>query len=224
MEEGTMPESSQDTPRTQYADLQKAHILKAAEKLFAERGYHRTTTKAIAEQAGLSEGAIYYHFEGKRDLLIQVLNNIVRDTRNGGEAGITPPGDLRSIFAGSIKSRLQKMQPHSAAFFALLSDILTDEELAHHMYQTMILPTIQSSEKMLQSLVERGVIRPVDTALVVRMVYALTFGIDILWIMNDQVMQSAVEDADHLAEVFASILLDGLDPAALEKTQDADAS
>jgi AcrR family transcriptional regulator len=205
-----MPESSQDTARTQYAAYQKAHILKAAAGLFAERGYHRTTTKAIAERADLSEGAIYYHFDSKRDLLIQVLNNIIGDTRNEVDANTPPAGDLRSTFASSIKSRLQKMQPHSATFFALLSDVLTDEELAQHMYQTMILPTIQSSEKILDSLVDRGVIRSVDTALVVRMVYAITFGIDILLIMNDQVIQSAVEDSDRFAQEFASILMDGL--------------
>ena len=219
-----MQESSQDTLRTQYAASQKAHILQVAARLFAERGFHRTTTKAIAKEAGLSEGAIYYHFDSKRDLLIQVINNIVGDAQNGSNTSAPPPGDLRSIFASSIKSRLQKMQPHSATFFALLSDILTDEELAQHMYQSMILPTIQSSEKMLHVLIDRGVIRPVDTALAVRMIYAITFGIDILLIMNDQAMQSAVEDVDHLAEVFASILLDGLAPAGLVGSEVADRS
>lgn len=205
-----------DTPREQYAAAQKAHILEAAAQLFTERGFHRTTTKAIAQAAGLSEGAIYHHFDSKRDLLFGVLNNIIGDAQSGMGADISPSDDLPSIFAYSVKARLQKMQPHGATFFALLSDILTDEELAQHMYQNMILPTIQSSEKLLALLMERGAIRSVDTALAIRMIYGITFGIDILMIMNDEVMQSAVEDVDHLAEVFASLLLDGLSPKPTE--------
>jgi len=37
---------------------------------FAEHGYHETSIDEIAAHAGLSKGAIYYHFAGKRDILI----------------------------------------------------------------------------------------------------------------------------------------------------------
>ena len=205
-----MDETTQGTLREQYAAAQKSNILKAAAELFTERGYHRTTTKAIARASGLSEGAIYHHFDNKRDLLIGVLNNIIGESQSGTGPEGPLPDDLHAVFAGSVKARLQKMQPHAATFFALLSDILTDEELAQQLYQSMILPTIQASEQLLQHLIRQGAIKPIDTALAMRMVYGITFGIDILLIMNDEVMQSAVENVDHLAEVFSAIILDGL--------------
>jgi len=37
---------------------------------FAERGYHETSIDEIAARVGLSKGAIYHHFAGKRDILI----------------------------------------------------------------------------------------------------------------------------------------------------------
>lgn len=37
---------------------------------FADRGYHETSIDEIAAHVGLSKGAIYYHFAGKRDILI----------------------------------------------------------------------------------------------------------------------------------------------------------
>jgi AcrR family transcriptional regulator len=37
---------------------------------FAEHGYHETSIDEIAARAGLSKGAIYYHFAGKREILV----------------------------------------------------------------------------------------------------------------------------------------------------------
>lgn len=46
----------------------KAKIERAALMLFAEHGVDGVSTKQIAKQAGISEGAIYRHFSGKEDL------------------------------------------------------------------------------------------------------------------------------------------------------------
>lgn len=46
----------------------KARIERAALTLFAEHGVDGVSTKQIAKQAGISEGAIYRHFSGKEDL------------------------------------------------------------------------------------------------------------------------------------------------------------
>jgi AcrR family transcriptional regulator len=46
----------------------RADLLAAARELFAERGYHRTTTKELAQRANASETLIFRHFGGKRGL------------------------------------------------------------------------------------------------------------------------------------------------------------
>ncbi|MDI1332445.1 TetR family transcriptional regulator [Pseudomonas sp.] len=48
-------------------------LLDAAEKVFSHRGYAQATFHEIAESAGLTRGAIYWHFEGKYQLLEAVL-------------------------------------------------------------------------------------------------------------------------------------------------------
>ncbi|MCB9525506.1 MAG: TetR/AcrR family transcriptional regulator [Myxococcales bacterium] len=47
----------------------RAQILAAARQCFLERGFHATKVERIARQAGLSKGAVYFHFENKRALL-----------------------------------------------------------------------------------------------------------------------------------------------------------
>jgi AcrR family transcriptional regulator len=47
-------------------------ILKAAQKLFARNGYDGTTTKELAEKAGIAEGTLFRHFTNKKAILVEV--------------------------------------------------------------------------------------------------------------------------------------------------------
>ena len=50
----------------------KNRIIESAKKLFADQGYQKTTVVDISRQAGLSEAALYDHFQGKEDLLLTI--------------------------------------------------------------------------------------------------------------------------------------------------------
>lgn len=43
-------------------------ICQSAVKIFSGKGYHKTTMDDIAAEAGLTKGAIYWHFKNKREL------------------------------------------------------------------------------------------------------------------------------------------------------------
>ncbi len=47
----------------------KRSILSAAERLFAERGYARASMKEIAAAVGITDAALYKHFDSKREIL-----------------------------------------------------------------------------------------------------------------------------------------------------------
>ncbi len=50
----------------------RADILEAAARVFPERGFHRASLEEVAEEAGLSTGAVYSNFAGKADLFLAV--------------------------------------------------------------------------------------------------------------------------------------------------------
>lgn len=52
----------------------RADIIQAAFLEFSERGYHQTAIADIAQRLGIGHGTVYRHFENKRDLLDQVIN------------------------------------------------------------------------------------------------------------------------------------------------------
>lgn len=51
------------------AEKTRADVLDAAENLFAEKGFQATSMDQIARRAGVTRGAIYWHFRDKGDLL-----------------------------------------------------------------------------------------------------------------------------------------------------------
>ncbi|MGK4581572.1 TetR family transcriptional regulator [Kitasatospora sp. HPMI-4] len=57
-------------PKTDKSEQTRALILETAMRLFQERGYEKTTMRAIAAEAGVSVGNAYYYFE-KKEFLIQ---------------------------------------------------------------------------------------------------------------------------------------------------------
>lgn len=63
--------------RTKDEALETRHrILDVAEQVFSERGVTRTSLADIAEAAGVTRGAIYWHFEDKADLFCSMVARV----------------------------------------------------------------------------------------------------------------------------------------------------
>ena len=63
---------------TRPSDITRDRILKAAERLFADRGYDETSIRAIVAKARVNQAAINYHFGGKDGLYREILRAAIR--------------------------------------------------------------------------------------------------------------------------------------------------
>jgi flavin reductase (DIM6/NTAB) family NADH-FMN oxidoreductase RutF len=80
--------------QTERRETTTAALVEAARELFAAHGYAATSLDAIAAKAGLTKGAIYHHFRGKRDLFDAVLARPPMARRPTAEAFEELVGDL----------------------------------------------------------------------------------------------------------------------------------
>lgn len=55
----------------------RAELLDAAAELFTTRGYAATTTRAVAERAGMRQASMYHYVSGKEELLAELLESTV---------------------------------------------------------------------------------------------------------------------------------------------------
>ena len=203
-----MADSAPGTTRRKYASAQREHILNSAATVFTERGFERATTKLIAKQAGLSEGALYHHFRGKRDLLIGVLQRVIGGAQVEGGGG--PAADMHERYQRAINNRVRHAHPQMTTFFAVLSAVLADPELSQQVRTDLLEPGIERAERSLQASISGGAMRALDVPAAARIVYAIFMGIELLAQMGEEESRRLVEEGDRLGETFATLVLDGL--------------
>jgi AcrR family transcriptional regulator len=141
----------QGRPRQERAQATQAAIIRAAATVFAERGYARTTLDAVAVEAGVTKGALYFHFASKHDLANAVIHEETLLTR----------GRSREVLAEGFSALATMIRLHSDFTRQLISDVivaagvkLTTEELVARLD---IEQPYRSWEQMLQGLVVRAV-------------------------------------------------------------------
>lgn len=81
------------------AETRRQQLLDAAEFLFRKQGLRSTTTESIARKAGLTKGALYFHFKSKRDIAFELLkragDRAIAELQNNVHPSMKP----RDVFA-----------------------------------------------------------------------------------------------------------------------------
>ncbi|HEY5985698.1 MAG TPA: TetR/AcrR family transcriptional regulator [Streptosporangiaceae bacterium] len=107
----TVPTSRK--PSTGSSDLERSRrLITAAEQLFGERSYQRTTVADICARAGIATGTFYAHFASKRDVFAAVVRGINSELRAA----------MRAALSGSEDNQRMRERAAFRAFFDMLSD------------------------------------------------------------------------------------------------------
>jgi AcrR family transcriptional regulator len=64
------------TKRAEYAEATKRDLVDVARRVFAERGYAGTSLDHVVSEAGVTKGALYHHFENKKELFAAVAERV----------------------------------------------------------------------------------------------------------------------------------------------------
>jgi len=182
-------------------------ILRAAADLFASQGFHRTTTKEIAEAAHVSEGTLYNYFSSKNDLLFGIVGHLAKSQVSEDWFPDSSPEDVRQFFSSMLRYRGGFAEHNQAMLQAALSEILADAQLRERYYQQVVKPDMAMLEDQLQTRVDLGQIRPINVPLTARYLSALWNGLFLLRVINDP---TVVSDWDELAELITSITFEGV--------------
>lgn len=95
-------------------------LMEAGTRMFAKYGFAYSTLDDIARCAGLSRGAVYWHFKGKGELLQSIMNAAVLPLEGFFAAG-TDPAEGFEYFAQALSDTLS-VQPHRDFCTILLKD------------------------------------------------------------------------------------------------------
>ncbi len=107
-----------------------AAILAAAAELFAERGYAGTTTRALAERAGVNEVTVFRRFKNKQGVLA-ALAVAVNDASAGQAVAAAPdPEDTEATLRALARQEVRQTVEFGAMALRLALDARSDAEVA----------------------------------------------------------------------------------------------
>jgi AcrR family transcriptional regulator len=112
-------------PPAPKSEQTRALILQTAMRLFEERGYDRTTMRAIAKEAGVSVGNAYYYFGSKEHLIQGFYDRMSHDharMARAALAGRTDFGERLDIALGTWLDCASPFHEFAAQFFRNAAD------------------------------------------------------------------------------------------------------
>jgi AcrR family transcriptional regulator len=140
----------------------KEAVMAAAVQLFAEYGYHAAPLRTIASMAGIQAASIYYYYDSKQALLVEIMDTYMRRLNANLEKILRECDDPLQRLREAIANHIRLHTSHKAEFFIIDTEIraLEGENRAY------ILTLRDRYESLLQELLrdgmERGVFRQGD--------------------------------------------------------------
>jgi AcrR family transcriptional regulator len=149
------------------AEVRRAAILDAAVRLFSERGFRGTTTRALADAVGVSEPVLYEHFKSKHELYAAIVEAKSREGMARGMARLEPLAkarDDRAFFTALGEIVLGSSAKDPAYSRLLLSVAIEHPELARLFYERQR-PAREALARYIAERVKEGAFRPVNPRL-----------------------------------------------------------
>lgn len=90
--------------QTERSEVTRTALIEAARPLFAEHGYAGVGTEEIVRTAGVTRGALYHHFDGKRELFAAVYERIEAELAEriaAGALAANPASPMEAMRAGA---------------------------------------------------------------------------------------------------------------------------
>ncbi|MHB8377753.1 MAG: TetR/AcrR family transcriptional regulator [Dehalococcoidia bacterium] len=153
------------TRKLRRGPLTRKQILDASLRLFSEKGFARASVRDIAQAAGITDAAIYYHFESKRDLLEALIEERGFTTAIEGleraETDELTIGPLEAI-SGIAASALALMYANRDLMKVLLVQAVAEDPVAMDEYGMLVSRWTRAEARILKHYIQRGELRTDD--------------------------------------------------------------
>ncbi len=210
------------------AERTRQALLQAALTVFSQKGYTAATLEEIAHAAGVTRGAIYWHFHSKAELYTTLVAEVSAQTEGVVNRAAAEGGSFLDIFR-RVMIRLLELLEEDATFRAVQELVLFKTEIVPELREGMKLKaaTFRAIEArvaaVLQTGMASGAVRA-DLDPVIGARAALTYinGIIFTWLF-DQTAFSLRACAPALVDVYLRGIIarhnDGSRPAELDFRQ-----
>lgn len=195
------------------AEKTRSKLLYAAETLFLEQGVAHTTLEQIARHAGVTRGAIYWHFHNKAHLFNEMLNQVRLPPEQltrmlNAEEMDCPLSTLRNLCIAAL-SNLASNEQKRRIFTILLHRCEFTEELreAEKRHEAFVNQFIHLCEQLFDRPGVRPHLQPdITPCLAARTLHALLIGLLSDWLRDPGLFDPAQDAPAMIDACFRGLL------------------
>lgn len=167
----------------------KEKILMTALRLFARDGYEAVSVRTIAEELGMTKGALYRHYKSKRDIFDSIVERMIRIDEERANAHQMPAEKYDAMPDAYENASLENIQKYTVEQFRFWTEdefasnfrkMLTLEqyrstEMAQLYSQCIVAGPVAYTEDLFRELIKKGVFKREDPKLLAIEFYAPLF-------------------------------------------------
>jgi AcrR family transcriptional regulator len=185
-------------------------ILTAAMELFSKKGFRGTTTRDLANHAGVNEAIIFRHFNNKEELYSAILQHKAEENNNSrceDFEQLAAGTDDGKFFETIGRTFLERHERDSTFMRLLLFSALEGHELSE-MFVT-IMTVRNPMAKYIKRRIDEGAFRPMNPELAARAFFGM-FASFVLWQDVFGLKKTHPHDREEVVRTFVSIFLRGI--------------
>jgi AcrR family transcriptional regulator len=202
---GSRANQNQPSQPTADATLEpRARILRAAERLFAEKGYAATAVHEITDAAGVNRALLYYYFEDKHSLYAALIDDGNAEFQRMLDDALSLPGSHAERLAAVVRGHLDLIW-RRGDMARVIHRCLLDGHEAEFGLLDKFNECVGRMERFFRQAAEAGEFRAVDPAIAARTFLGPSFILS-LWPQAERNRFSR----EAFAEEITALLLRGL--------------
>jgi len=186
----------------------RSRILQAAQRLFASQGFDGTTTRDLAQAAGVAEGTLFRHFPNKKAILVEVATLGWVEILTDLLTELSEMGSYKAI-AQVMRRRMWNMLKNADIMRVCFMEAQFHPDLRDRIQSEVIDKMTDVAEAFFQTAMDKGIYRQMDAKLVAKVFLGM---FAIAGFSNKTLMEpdASPQQMQEMAEGLADIFLNGV--------------
>ncbi|WP_413171842.1 TetR/AcrR family transcriptional regulator [Anabaena azotica] len=187
----------------------RTRILQAAQRLFASQGFDGTTTRDLAQAAGVAEGTLFRHFTNKKAILVEVATNGWVDILTDLLTELSEMGSYKAV-AQVMRRRMWNLRKNADMMRVCFMEVQFHPDLRDRIQTEVISKMTDVAEAFFQTAMDKGIYRQMDANLVAKVflgMFAVAGFSDNTLIEPNASPQEMQQMAEGLADIFLNGVL-----------------
>jgi AcrR family transcriptional regulator len=187
----------------------RTRILQAAQRLFASQGFDGTTTRDLAQAAGIAEGTLFRHFPNKKAILVEVATSGWVEILTDLLTELSEMGSYKAV-AQVMRRRMWNFQKNADLMRVCFMEVQFHPDLRDRIQSEVITKMTDVGEAFFQTAMDKGIYRQGDAKLVAKVflgMFAIAGFSNNTLIEPDASPQQMQEMAEGLADIFLNGVL-----------------